>query len=50
MMAANVPAVLLGGFAAQRLPLATIRAVAAGLFLLLGLLVMLDAAGAVTLG
>ena len=50
MMAANVPAVLIGGFAAQRLPLATIRAVAAALFILLGVLVMLEAAGIVALG
>ncbi len=47
MMAANVPAVLIGGFAAQRLPLATIRAVAAGLFVILGLLILLEASGAV---
>jgi len=50
MMAANVPAVLIGGFAARRLPLATIRAIAAALFVLIGLLVMLDAAGVVALG
>lgn len=50
MMAANVPAVLIGGFAARRLPLAAIRAVAAALFVLIGFLVMLDTAGIVSLG
>ena len=50
MMAANVPAVLIGGFAAERLPLGTIRAIAAALFVLLGILIMLDAAEVVALG
>jgi Ca2+/H+ antiporter, TMEM165/GDT1 family len=50
MMAANVPAVLIGGFAAARLPLATIRAVAAGLFIVIGLLILLEASGAMAFG
>ncbi len=37
MMLANVPVVLLAGFAAQRLPLRTIRIVAAVLFAVLGI-------------
>jgi putative Ca2+/H+ antiporter (TMEM165/GDT1 family) len=38
MMAANVPAVLLGGAFADRLPLAALRRVTSLLFLALGLL------------
>ncbi|BAU49653.1 membrane protein [Sulfurifustis variabilis] len=40
MMIANVPAVLLGEAAAQRLPVRTLRAVAAALFAALGLAVL----------
>ncbi len=43
MLLANVPAVLLAGFAAERLPLKTIHAVAAALFALLGLLALVGA-------
>ncbi|MEZ5669976.1 MAG: TMEM165/GDT1 family protein [Alphaproteobacteria bacterium] len=45
MMAANAPVVALGGFAADRLPLRTIRLAAAALFGALGALVCLEAAG-----
>jgi putative Ca2+/H+ antiporter (TMEM165/GDT1 family) len=38
MMIANVPAVLLGNIAAEKLPLKLIHAVAAGIFVLLGVL------------
>ena len=41
MMLANVPAVLLGDVAAKKLPLAFVRAVAAALFLLLGVVALL---------
>jgi putative Ca2+/H+ antiporter (TMEM165/GDT1 family) len=41
MMLANVPAVLLGDVAAKKLPLAFVRAVAAVLFLLLGVVALL---------
>ncbi|GMV31461.1 MAG: hypothetical protein AMXMBFR59_35860 [Rhodanobacteraceae bacterium] len=41
MMAANVPAVLVGETLAQRFPLAAMRRVAAGLFALFGLLILL---------
>lgn len=41
MMAANVPAVLLGDIAAKKLPLRLIRAIAALIFILLGILVFL---------
>ena len=47
MLAANVPVVAAGNFAADRLPLAAIRRVAALLFVVLGLAVMLEAAGVV---
>jgi len=42
MMAANVPAVLLGDRLAQRVPLQRMRYLASGLFALFGLLVLLD--------
>ncbi|MCL6416435.1 TMEM165/GDT1 family protein [Aestuariirhabdus sp. Z084] len=42
MLLANVPVVLLGHFAADRLPLNIIRAVAACLFVAMGLYVLLD--------
>ena len=38
MLAANVPVVLAGGFAAEKLPMKWIRAVTAGIFILLGVL------------
>jgi Ca2+/H+ antiporter, TMEM165/GDT1 family len=41
MMAANVPAVLVGESLAQRFPLAAMRYVAAGLFALFGVLILL---------
>ena len=41
MMLANAPAVLLGDVAAKKLPLAFVRAVAAALFLLLGVVALL---------
>ena len=41
MMLANVPAVLLGEVAARKLPLKLVHSIAAGLFALLGLLVLL---------
>lgn len=40
MMAVNVPAVLIGGAAASRLPLKLVRAIAAGLFLVLSVLLL----------
>jgi len=40
MMIANVPAVLLGNVAAEKLPLKIIRAVAAAIFLMIGLMVL----------
>jgi len=43
MMLANVPAVWLGEVAATRLPLQLVRSVAAGIFLLLGALVLIGA-------
>ncbi len=46
MLAANVPVVLAGGMAAQKLPLTLIRRVAAALFLLLGGAVALGYGGA----
>ena len=45
MMLANVPVVLLGGRAAQRLPLRAIRFVAAGVFTVLGVLTLIGVAG-----
>jgi putative Ca2+/H+ antiporter (TMEM165/GDT1 family) len=42
MMLANVPVVLLGDKAATRLPLKTIRLVAAGLFVVLGAYVLVQ--------
>jgi Ca2+/H+ antiporter, TMEM165/GDT1 family len=45
MMIANVPAVLLGQALVKRIPLATVRRVAAGLFLLTGLWFGADALG-----
>lgn len=41
MMLANVPAVLLGEIAAKKLPMRLVRAVAAAIFLVLGVLVLL---------
>ena len=43
MMLANVPVVLLGEAAATRLPLKAIRTVAAGIFIVMGVLVLLRA-------
>lgn len=45
MMAANVPVVILGDFAADRMPLGTIRKLAAAAFVSLGAIVCLEAAG-----
>ncbi len=45
MMIANVPAVFLGHELLKRIPLDTVRRVAAGLFLLIGSLVILQATG-----
>ncbi|MEN3976955.1 TMEM165/GDT1 family protein [Emcibacter sp. SYSU 3D8] len=45
MMLANVPVVLMGDRAANRLPLTAIRMAAAGVFILLGGMIMLKAAG-----
>jgi putative Ca2+/H+ antiporter (TMEM165/GDT1 family) len=45
MMIANVPAVFLGHQLLKRIPLDTVRRVAAGLFLLIGILVVLQATG-----
>ncbi len=45
MMLANVPAVFLGEAATKVAPLKVIRAVAAAIFLVLGLWVLADAAG-----
>ena len=42
MMIANVPAVYLGQELLKRIPLATVRRVAAGLFLLIGILVLVQ--------
>ena len=42
MLLANVPAVLVGDRAAGRIPLALVRAAAAAVFALLGVLVLLD--------
>ncbi len=42
MMLANVPAVLLGDAATRKIPLAVIRPAAAGVFVVLGLLVLFD--------
>ncbi len=42
MMLANVPAVWLGEVAAHKLPLKLVRSVAAGIFLVLGVLILLD--------
>jgi len=42
MLLANVPAVLVGDRAAERIPLALVRAAAAAVFALLGVLVLLD--------
>jgi putative Ca2+/H+ antiporter (TMEM165/GDT1 family) len=44
MMLANVPAVLLGEVAARKLPMRVVRAVAAAIFLVLGVLVLLGGA------
>jgi putative Ca2+/H+ antiporter (TMEM165/GDT1 family) len=41
MLLANVPAVLLGEVAARKLPMRVVHSVAAGIFLLLGLLILL---------
>lgn len=41
MLLANVPAVLLGEVAARKLPMRLVHSVAAGIFLLLGLLILL---------
>lgn len=46
MMLANVPAVMIGERLAQRLPLTAIRWVAAGVFILTGILTILGAPGA----
>ena len=48
MMIANVPAVFLGNALLRYIPLSTVRLVAAGLFLLIGLVVLLQAAGLAT--
>lgn len=48
MMIANVPAVFLGNALLRRIPLATVRLVAAGLFLLIGVAVLLQATGVAT--
>jgi putative Ca2+/H+ antiporter (TMEM165/GDT1 family) len=45
MMIAIVPAVFLGNALLRRIPLATVRLVAAGLFLLIGVAVLLQATG-----
>jgi len=45
MMLANVPVVLLGGAAADRLPLKLIRALAAALFAILGILILVGFEG-----
>ncbi len=45
MMIANVPAVFLGHELLKRIPLDTVRRIAAGLFLLIGSLVILQATG-----
>jgi putative Ca2+/H+ antiporter (TMEM165/GDT1 family) len=45
MMIANVPAVFLGHELLKRIPLETVRRIAAGLFLLIGSLVILQATG-----
>ena len=50
MMLANVPAVLLGGRLAEKIPLRLTRAVAAGLFSLLGALVVWDGLGLAATG
>ena len=47
MMLANIPAVLIGEKLAQRLPLNTIRWIAAAVFILTGILTMVGAAGLV---
>lgn len=46
MMLANVPAVLLGQVAAQKLPMRLVHAIAATIFLVLGVLVLLGAGSA----
>jgi putative Ca2+/H+ antiporter (TMEM165/GDT1 family) len=43
MMLANVPVVLLVEAAAKKLPMRLVRGVAAGIFLMLGVLVLLGA-------
>ncbi len=45
MMLANVPAIYLGDVAAHRIPLSLVRSLAAALFLVLGILALLDAVG-----
>ena len=50
MMLANVPAVLLGGRLAEKIPLRLTRAVAAGLFALLGALAVWDGLGLAAAG
>ena len=45
MMIANVPAVYLGQALIQRIPLATVRVIAAGLFLIIGLWLLIQTAG-----
>jgi putative Ca2+/H+ antiporter (TMEM165/GDT1 family) len=48
MMIANVPAVFLGHELLKRIPLHKVRRIAAGLFLLIGILVVLEATGTLT--
>lgn len=50
MMAANVPAVLLGEVAAKKVPLRLVHAVAAALFAVLGVLVLTNAGNGLTNG
>lgn len=49
MMLANVPAVLLGDVAAHKIPLRIVRPVAAGIFVALGVVVLFDVGGLLTL-
>ena len=44
-MIANVPAVLLGSVAAKKIPMTLVHAVAAGIFLVLGLLTLFNVGG-----
>jgi putative Ca2+/H+ antiporter (TMEM165/GDT1 family) len=48
MMIANVPAVLIGERLGERLPLKAIRWIAAGVFMLTGMMIMLDALSPLT--